>query len=85
MDPVGTETMIQLKPVHWQTWSYHAVKAWYFAPSLKQYVVIKTANEAGTVQTTDMWKYNHHSRKTPTVTPVNRIIKATKKLAAAIK
>ena len=75
---VGTETMIHLKPVLWHTWSYHAVKSWYFAPSLKHYRVIKTTNKARTVRTTDTWKYNHHSIKTPTFTPVDRIIKATK-------
>ena len=66
-------------------WSYHTVKAWYIATSLKQYRVINTTNEAGTVRTTDTWKYNHHSIKTPNVTPVHRIIKATKKLATAIQ
>ena len=54
MDPAGTETMICLKPVRRHTWSYHAVKAWYFAPSLKHYCVINTTNEAGTVRTNDM-------------------------------
>ena len=78
MAPVGTETMIHLKPMCWHTWSYHSVKAWYFAPSLKHYCVINTTNEAGTVHTTDIWKYNHHYIKTPTVTPVDIIIKATK-------
>ena len=85
MAPVGTETMIHLKPVRRHTWIYHTVKAWYFVPSLKQYRVIKTTNEAGTVRTTDTWKYNHHSIKTPTVTPVERITKATKYLATAIQ
>ena len=85
MAPVGTETMIHLNPVRWHTWSYHTVKAWYFAPSLKHYRLIKTTNEAGKVRTTDTWKYNHRSIKTPTVTPVNKIIKATKKLATAIQ
>ena len=60
-------------------------QAWYFAPSLKHYRVIKTTNEAGAVRTTDMWKYNHHAIKTPTVTLVNRIIKATKHLSTAIQ
>ena len=84
MSPVGTEIMIHLKPVRSHTWSYHAFKAWYFAPSLKHYRVIKTTNEEGTVRKTDTWKYNHHSIKTPTVTAVNRIIKATKHLSTAI-
>ena len=85
MSPVGTETMIHLKPVCRHTWSYHAVKTWCFAPSLKHYRFIKTTNEAGTVRTTDTRKYNHHSIKTPTVTTVEIIIKATKKLATAIQ
>ena len=85
MAPVGTETMIHLKPMRRHTWSYPEVKAWYFAPSLKHYPVIKTTNEAGTVHTTDMWKYNHHFIKTPTVTPVGRIMEAKKHLATAIQ
>ena len=37
------------------------------------------------VRTTDMWKYNHHSIRTPNVTPFDIIIKATKHLATAIR
>ena len=85
MAPVGTETTTHLKTVRRPTWIYHAVKDWYFAISLKHYCVINTTNETGTVRKTDTWKYNHHSIKTPTVTPVDRIIKATKKLATAIQ
>ena len=32
-----------------------------------------------------MWKYNNHSIKNPTFTPVDRIIKATKYLATSIQ
>ena len=85
MAPVGTETMIHLKPVRRHTCSYHAVKAWYFALSLKHCCVIKTTNKSETVRTTDTWNYNHHSIKTPTVTPVDIIIKATTNLAIAIQ
>ena len=85
MAPVGTETMIHLNTVRFQAWSYHAVKAWYFKPSLKHCRVINTTNRAGTVRTTDTWKYNHHSIKNLTVTPVNRIIKVTKHLSTAIQ
>ena len=49
-----------------------------FLPSLKHYIVIKNTNEAGTMRTTDMCKYNHHYIKTITVTPVDIIIKSTK-------
>ena len=76
--PVGTETMIHLKPVSRHTYSYHAVKDWHFAPLLNHYCVIKTTNEAGAVLTTDTCKYNHHLIKTPTITSVNRIIKTKK-------
>ena len=85
MAPVGTETVIHLKPVCRHTWIYHAVNACYFAPPSKHYCVIKTTNEAGAMRTTDMWKYNHHSIKTPTVTPVDKTIKATKNLETAIQ
>ena len=79
MTPVVTETMIHLKPVRQHTCRYYAFKSWYFAPSLKHYCFINTTNKAVTVRTIDTWKYNYHSIKSPTVTPVNRIIKATKK------
>ena len=85
MSPIGTKRMIHLNPVCRHTWSYHAVKAWYFALSLKHYRVIRTTNKAGDVRTTDTCKYNHHSIKTPTVTPVERIIKTTKHLATSIQ
>ena len=85
MAPVGTETMVHPNTIRWHTWSYHAVKAWYFAPSLEHYRFINTTNEAGTVRTTDTCKYNHRSMKIPTVTPVNKIIKATKHLETAIQ
>ena len=76
MAPVGTEMMIHIKTVRRHKWSYHEVKARYVAPSLKHYRVIKTTSEAGALRTTDTWKYNHHYIKTPTITPVERIIKA---------
>ena len=56
MAPVGTETIIHLKPLRRHTWSYHAFKAWYFSPSFKQYLVIKITNKAGLLHTTDTWK-----------------------------
>ena len=37
------------------------------------------------MRTNDMWKYNHHSIKTPTVTPVDKTIKATKNLETEIQ
>ena len=47
MAPVGTETLIHLKPIRRQSWGYHAMKGWYFAPALKHYRVIKTVTDTG--------------------------------------
>ncbi len=37
MAPIGTEVMIHIKPTRRQTWGYHAIRAWYFAPALNHY------------------------------------------------
>ena len=85
MDPVGTKTLIHLKHVLCHTWGYHALKAWYIEPSLKHYHVIKSVTESGTVRLSDTLKFKHHALSTPTVTPLDRIVKATRTLATAIK
>ena len=35
MAPVGTKTIIHLKPVQRHSWGYHALKAWYIGTSIK--------------------------------------------------
>ena len=54
-------------------------------PALKHHRVVKGLTETGAVWLTDTWKFKHHALKTPTVTPVNRIIKATQHLATTIQ
>ena len=83
--PVGTETLIHLKPMRSHTWGYHALKAWYIGPSLKQYCVIKIVTDSGAVRLSETFKSKHHTITTPTVTPLDRIVKATRTLATAIK
>ena len=50
--PVGTETLIHIKPVRRQSWGYHAIQGWYFAPALKHYRIIKTVTDTGAVKLT---------------------------------
>ena len=61
------------------------MKAWYFAPALKHYRVIKATLPSGAVRLTDTWKLKHHSLPIPTVTATDRIIKATQHLASTIQ
>ena len=84
MAPVGTEMLMHLKPIRRGTWDYHAVKAWYFAPALQHYRVIKGVLESGAVRITDTWKFKHHTLRVPHVSATDRIVKATKHLATAI-
>ena len=84
MLPVGTKTLIHLKPVQRHSWGYHALKVWYIGPSLKHYRVIKGITESGAVRLSNTFKFKHHTLKTPTVTPLDRVIKATRDLATAI-
>ena len=84
MAPMGTEMLMHLKPVRRSTWDYHAIRAWYFAPALKHYRVVKGVLESGAVRLTDTWKLKHHSLQIPSVSPADRIVKATQTLATAI-
>ena len=84
MAPVGTEMLMHLKPIRRHTWDYHAVKAWYFAPALKQYRSVKGVLESGSVRLTDTWKFKHHALKTPAISSTDRIVKATQNLASVI-
>ena len=85
MAPIGTEMLMHLKPIRRNTWAYHALKSWYFAPALKHYRVVKGVTESGAVRLTDTWKFTHHNITTPAVSQIDRIIKATKHLADTIQ
>ncbi|KAL7534864.1 hypothetical protein ACHAXR_006130 [Thalassiosira sp. AJA248-18] len=67
------------------TWDYHAIKAWYFAPALKHYRVVKGVLESGATRLTDTWKFKHHALPTPAISSTDRIVKATQNLAATIQ
>ena len=73
MYPVGTETLIHVKPVRLQSWGYHAMQGWYSPPALKHYRVIKTVTETGALILTVTFKLKNHASKTPTVPPSDRI------------
>ena len=66
-------------------WDCHAMKLYYFSPSLLHYIVIKMLMEKGAVHLTNTWKFKHHAIKMPTVTPTDRIVQATRQLTAAIQ
>ena len=85
MAPVGTKKLIHLKPVRCHTWGYHALKAWYIGMSLKHYRVIKTVTESGAMQLSDTFKFKHNVLTTPTVTPIDRIVKVMRDLATIIQ
>jgi hypothetical protein len=84
MAPVGTEVMIHVKPSKRQTWGYHAIRAWYFAPALKHYRCIKAVTEAGAVRVSDTFKLLHHNLPVPTISNTDRIIRATQQLIRTI-
>ena len=85
MDPVGTETIINVKPFRLQPWGYHAVQGWYFATDLKHYCVIKTVTDTGYFRLTDTFKFKHYAIKNSTVNPAERIVKETQSLVLTIQ
>jgi hypothetical protein len=84
MTPIGTESIIHIKPARCQPWGYHAIKAWYWAPALNHYRCIKAMIESGAIWVTDMFKFHHHSLPFPTVSNADCIIKAVQDLKCAI-
>ena len=85
MAPIGTECMVHVKPSRRQTWGYHAIKAWYFAPALNHYRCVKVVTDTGAVRTTDTFTFLHHTIPVPTITATDRIVNATKHLKQAIE
>jgi hypothetical protein len=84
MAPIGMEVMIHIKPNRHQTWGYHAIRAWYFAPALNHYGFIKAVTEAGAVRVSDTFKFLHHSVPEPIISNTDRIVKATQHLIRTI-
>jgi hypothetical protein len=41
MAPLGTEVLVHMKPNHWRTWGYHALKAWYLSHAANHYQCIQ--------------------------------------------
>ena len=85
MAPVGTEMLMHLKPIRRGTWDYHAIKAWYFAPALNHYRVVKGVLESGATRLTDTWKFSHHALPIPSISSTDRIVKATQNLTSVIQ
>ena len=85
MAPVGNKILIHLKPVRCHTWYYHALKACYIGPSLKHYRIIKIVTESGAVWLSNTFKFKHHAFTTPTVTPLEIIVKSMRTLATEIQ
>ena len=85
MYPVGTETLIHVKPFRCQPWGYHAMQRWYFPPAFKHCCVVKTLTDTRSIILTDTFKFKKHEIKTTTVTPEKIIVKATQDLALTLQ
>ena len=85
MAPVGTKTLMNLKPIQRHMWDYHIMKTHYLSLYPFYYRVIKALTKTGTVRLTNTWKFKHHAIKVPTATPPYRIFQATRQLTAAIQ
>ena len=84
MAPIGTKVMVHVKPNRRQTWGYHAIRAWYFAPAQHHYRCIQVVTEAGAIRVSDTFRFLHHNLPIPTITHTDRITKATQHLIRAI-
>lgn len=77
---------MQEKPHTQPSWGVSSNKAWYVGPCFKHYqsfqgVLPLTKSE----RISDTIKFNHHAVAIPEITPVYRIIKASKQLKEAIQ
>ena len=61
------------------------MQGWYFLPSLKHYRVIKTVTDTGSVRSTNNFNLKNHAINPPEVTPTEKIVKATHKLAQNVQ
>eukprot|EP00804_Cyclotella_cryptica_P009708 CCRYP_011254-RA/>CCRYP_011254-RA protein AED:0.28 eAED:0.25 QI:0/-1/0/1/-1/1/1/0/682 len=84
MARIGTEVMVHVKPNRRQTWGYHAIRAWYFAPARHHYRCIQVVTEAGAIRVSDTFRFLHHNLPIPTITHTDRITKATQHLIRVI-
>ncbi|KAL7481807.1 hypothetical protein ACHAW6_007473 [Cyclotella cf. meneghiniana] len=85
MAHIVTECMIHIKPACGHTWSYHSIKAWYFALALNHYRCIKTVTDTGAVHLADIFNFLQHSLPTPTMSNADCITKAIRNLDNTIK
>eukprot|EP00804_Cyclotella_cryptica_P006014 CCRYP_000255-RA/>CCRYP_000255-RA protein AED:0.25 eAED:0.25 QI:0/0/0/1/1/1/2/0/796 len=85
MAPIGTKEMVPVKPNRRQTWGYHAIRAWYFAPARHHYRCIQVVTEAGAIRVSDTFRFLHNNLPIPTITNTDRITKATQHLIRAIE
>ena len=73
--PIRKEVMIHIKPTRHQTWGYHAIKAWYFAPALNHYRCIKAVTEDGALRISDTFKFLYHCLPDPAITDTDELLK----------
>ncbi|KAL7483514.1 LOW QUALITY PROTEIN: hypothetical protein ACHAW6_009156 [Cyclotella cf. meneghiniana] len=71
---IGTKIMIHVKTSRCQTWGYHAIRAWYYAPALTHYQCIKAVTESGAVRITDTLKFLHHCLPDPAISNTDHIL-----------
>ncbi|KAL7483541.1 hypothetical protein ACHAW6_014371 [Cyclotella cf. meneghiniana] len=61
MTPIGTECMINNKPVNCHTWGCHDIKTWFLALALNRYRCIKTVTDTRAVHTADTFNFLYHT------------------------
>lgn len=86
MAPPGTKALAHVKPKTRVSWGYHAENAWYVGPAMEHYrcyKVVSAMTKRGKIS--DTVTFQHHTVSVPTVTPADRIIRATKELNAALR
>eukprot|EP00804_Cyclotella_cryptica_P022689 CCRYP_012483-RA/>CCRYP_012483-RA protein AED:0.32 eAED:0.32 QI:0/0/0/1/0/0/3/0/684 len=84
MAPIGTKVMVHIKPNRRQTWGYHAIRAWYFAPARHHYRCIQVVTDAGAVRVSDTFRFLHHNLPNLAITHTDRITKAAQHLIRTI-
>eukprot|EP00957_Ditylum_brightwellii_P132803 10126391-Ditylum_brightwellii.AAC.1 len=86
MAPLGTKCYIHNKPHKCTSWDFNAEDVWYLGPAVNHYrCYTMVMKEKAGQHITDTIKFKHHGVKVPNVTPAERIAKAGKDLAAAVR
>jgi hypothetical protein len=84
--PPGSQMLMQVKPENMRIVGLNAKKAWYTRPFLIHYRAFKgVMPSTGGRRISDTVKFQHHVIDTPSLTPADRILEASRQLKDAIK